>query len=49
MTDEEAIEIVVSVAFDWCGEYGFSQPEQAQKVWAAARHLRQDLEPPVFA
>ena len=45
LTTEQAIEIVVQVAFEWAGEYGFDDPEGAGEVWAAAKLLRPDLEP----
>ena len=42
---DEAIGVLVEVGFDWAGEYGFSRPAEALKVWNAAALLRPDLEP----
>lgn len=42
---EKAITLVCEIAFAWAGEYGFSNPEEATKVWNAAKLLRPDLEP----
>ncbi len=42
MTD---LEIVCEIAFDWAGEYGFSDPDTAKEIWDAATRLCPHLEP----
>ena len=44
MMDED-IDIVCQAAFAWAGEYGYSNPEAASRVWSAAVSLRPELEP----
>jgi hypothetical protein len=43
--DQDDLAIVCEIAFEWAGEYGFSDPDEATKVWLAAKRLRPDLEP----
>jgi len=43
MDKDQALEIVCRIALDWAGEYGFTIPEEASRVFNAVEILSPDI------
>jgi hypothetical protein len=39
------LRLVCEIAFEWCSEYGFTQPDHARAVWHSAVRLCPEAEP----